>query len=221
MVCPAFEEDAGETNADLQEKYKDNMETIAEIGQIMLRAGEEFPCLQFKITAMMPGDLVTKISTNIGKSIQMDEIALAFGKYMENGKAFSFSWLTADENIQLEKCLSYIKLFGQKAKDSGIVLLVDAEYTYMNQGISAVALGMMMAFSKDKPLIWNTYQCYLKAALDTITNEMDIVESNGSCFGAKIVRGAYMEKERKLANIHGYPDPVNDTYEDTCNMYDR
>ena len=38
-------------------------------------------------------------------------------------------------------------------------------------------------------------------------------------FGAKVVRGAYMEKEKKLANLHDYPDPINDTYEATGEMY--
>ena len=41
----------------------------------------------------------------------------------------------------------------------------------------------------------------------------------GSKFGAKIVRGAYLEKERKLAKLGNYPDPVNDTYEATGEMY--
>ena len=74
---------------------------------------------------------------------------------------------------------------------------------------------------QEKPIVWNTYQCYLKQALNTISSEMDVVKSFGKCFGAKIVRGAYMEKERKLAKLNGYEDPVNDNYEATGEMYNR
>ena len=98
-------------------------------------------------------------------------------------------------------------------------LLVDGEYTYMNPGISALALGMMMASNKEQPVIWNTYQCYLSATLDNIKKDLAVAEAAGCCFGAKIVRGAYLEKERKLALEQGYPDPINPTYEATGQMY--
>ena len=50
---------------------------------------------------------------------------------------------------------------------------------------------------------------------------MNIILDKGLCFGAKIVRGAYMEKERKRAKDLGYPDPVNDNYEATGQMYNN
>ena len=69
--------------------------------------------------------------------------------------------------------------------------------------------------------MWNTYQCYLKQALNTISSEMEVVASFDKCFGAKIVRGAYMDKERRLARELGYEDPVNESYEATAGMYNR
>ena len=57
MVCPALEEDAGEASEDNEDKYDFNMEYIRNIGDIMVRAGAERPCLQFKITAMVSADL--------------------------------------------------------------------------------------------------------------------------------------------------------------------
>ena len=47
------------------------------------------------------------------------------------------------------------------------------------------------------------------------------VRSHGCCFGAKLVRGAYMEKERRLATTAGLPDPVNESFEDTSRMYEK
>lgn len=56
--------------------------------------------------------------------------------------------------------------------------------------------------------------------MDTVNEEMQIILDKNLCFGAKIVRGAYMEKERKRAKEMGYPDPVNDNYDATGKMYD-
>jgi len=214
-----MEEDQGEQGD--SNKYAVNKENLAEIGRIMKRSGETHPCLQFKVTAMFPGDLMTKLTSHIGPTISMEALAKELGDGIETGAQIRYGWLTEDENNQLNQGMRLANSFGTEMKEAGVKMLVDAEYTYMNPGISAVALGMMMAFNKEAPVVWNTYQCYLKAALDTITAEMKIVEDNNRCFGAKIVRGAYMEKERKLAKTQGYPDPVNDTYQDTCDMYDR
>ncbi len=52
----------------------------------------------------------------------------------------------------------------QFARDQGLKILVDAEYTYMNPGISAVALAMMVNFNTSSPVVGNTYQCYLKVS---------------------------------------------------------
>lgn len=219
MVCPALEEDQGEGGS--EEKYERNMTYIAHIGDMMLRAGEPAPCLQFKVTALLPADLLTGLSSHIGRDIQLGELAHRIGGALASGARLDLtSWLPADLNAQLNRGLGLIARFGRDGERKGLRLLVDAEYTYMNPGISAVALGMMLAFNAERAVVWNTYQCYLKEALRTLRNHMDVVESAGKCFGAKIVRGAYMEKERMLAAKKGYPDPICDTYEDTGRMYD-
>ena len=120
--------------------------------------------------------------------------------------------------------------FGLEGKSLGLRLLCDAEYTYMNPGISAVVWGMAKHLNKEQPTVSNTYQCYLKviyiaiiaafslnltqscrlqAALDTVSAEKHMVEDRlGLKFGAKIVRGAYMEKERRLAGERGQPGRI-------------
>ena len=50
------------------------------------------------------------------------------------------------------------------ASKNGLKLLVDAEYTYMNPGISAVALAMMFGYNKERVVVANTYQCYLRVS---------------------------------------------------------
>ena len=78
----------------------------------------------------------------------------------------------------------------------------------------------MFGFQTFTVLIFG-YHFYSKEALNTVKREKAIVDQHKALFGAKIVRGAYMEKERKLAKLKGYLDPVNDSYDKTGEMYNR
>ena len=76
---------------------------------------------------------------------------------------FNLESLTKKENEEMISGMSRIKEVGDLAVQSNkIRLLVDGEYTYMNPGISAVTLSMMLAFNQKKAVVCNTYQCYLK-----------------------------------------------------------
>lgn len=55
----------------------------------------------------------------------------------------------------------------QKAKEAGVRLMVDAEQSYFQPAISRLTLEMQRRFNVDKPLIYNTFQCYLKVQLST------------------------------------------------------
>ena len=65
------------------------------------------------------------------------------------------------------------------------------------------------------------FYIHYQGAFGVIKDEKDIIIQRGRKFGAKVVRGAYLERERFLANKHGYEDPINPTYESTEEMYNH
>lgn len=69
--------------------------------------------------------------------------------------------------------------------------------------------------------MFNTYQTYLKDTWSEVKTDLEQAERQKFYFGAKIVRGAYIEQERARAAAMGYPDPTNPTYEATTESYHR
>lgn len=171
---------------------------------------------------MLPADSVIGLTRLLKRGeVSMQSLAEEIANVLHSGSSLSLPGLTGDTASQLEQGLARLASFGREGVELQLKLLVDAEYTYMNPGISAIALGMMIAFNQEAPVVWNTYQCYLRTAQQTISSELEVTQNVGCCFGAKLVRGAYLEKERRLAAEQGYPDPVNPSYEATGHMYNK
>jgi len=131
------------------------------------------------------------------------------------------SALTQEEEDQFKNMLSRIHTVFQAAKDADVRVMVDAEQTYFQPAISRLTMEMMKKYNKEKAIVFNTYQCYLKEAYRSLILDLEQANRQNFYFGAKLVRGAYMEQERTRAEALNYPDPVNEDFEATSAMYHR
>ncbi|TKS84479.1 Proline dehydrogenase 1, mitochondrial [Collichthys lucidus] len=128
---------------------------------------------------------------------------------------------TAEEEKQMKRMLQRVDVLAKHAMENGVRLMVDAEQTYFQPAISRLTLEMQRIFNREKPIIFNTYQCYLKEAYENVTMDIELSRREGWYFGAKLVRGAYMYQERDRAKEIGYEDPINPDYEATNRMYHK
>lgn len=96
----------------------------------------------------------------------------------------------------------------EQAHHYHIPLLIDAEESWMQDAADELAKRLMMKYNREEALIYNTVQCYRHDRLAYLTGLHEEAKKAGYKIGVKLVRGAYMEKERKRARRKGYPDPI-------------
>lgn len=99
------------------------------------------------------------------------------------------------------------------AKKIGV--LVDAEETWIQDPVDALTILVMDSFNKESPVIYNTIQHYRHDRLAFLKACYEAAVERNFILGAKLVRGAYMEKERKRADEKGYPSPIQPDKEST------
>jgi len=116
--------------------------------------------------------------------------------------------LTADEQEEWKKVQQRVLDICDKAFKLSIPVMVDAEETWIQKTIDLLALDMMNRFNKEKAIVYNTYQMYRHDKLQSIKDDYQQAVNEDFILGAKIVRGAYMEKERRRAAEQGYPSPI-------------
>ena len=116
--------------------------------------------------------------------------------------------LSDSEKTAYEQSKERVDKICKKAYENKVPVLVDAEETWIQDPIDALADEMMAKYNKEKPIVFNTYQLYRTASLANLHQAHKIATANNYYLGAKVVRGAYMEKERHRAEKMGYPSPV-------------
>lgn len=94
------------------------------------------------------------------------------------------------------------------AHQRGVRIFVDAEETWIQDTIDALAYEMMEKFNREQAIVYNTYQLYRWDMLDNLKKAYAVAEQKGYLLGAKLVRGAYMEKERDIADEENRRDPI-------------
>ncbi|MEM7187217.1 MAG: proline dehydrogenase family protein, partial [Bacteroidota bacterium] len=94
------------------------------------------------------------------------------------------------------------------AHECDVVLLIDGEETWMQDAADELCQQMMEQYNQNKPIVFNTLQCYRWDRLEYLKEQHQLAREKGYRLGFKVVRGAYMEKENDRAEEKGYPTPI-------------
>jgi proline dehydrogenase len=109
----------------------------------------------------------------------------------------------------------------ETAAENNVGVLIDAEETWIQDPVDALTCLMMDQFNRQKAIVYNTVQHYRHDRLAFLRAMLEAAQQRQFILGAKLVRGAYMEKERKRAEEKGYPSPIQPDKESTDRDYDE
>ena len=129
--------------------------------------------------------------------------------------------LTDSENDSWSRVVDRFERVCEKAFSENVKILIDAEEVDVQKAIDDLAIVMMRKFNKSNPIVFNTVQLYRKDRLKYMKELLKNNKNKDIQFGLKLVRGAYMEKERKIAMNKGIESPICDSKTETDNNFNR
>lgn len=127
--------------------------------------------------------------------------------------------LPPDEKEEWHRVRHRMMRICETAAQKKIGVLVDAEETWIQDPVDALTMLVMDLLNKEGVVVYNTIQLYRHDRLQFLKDSYDAAEERKFILGAKIVRGAYMEKERKRAEEKQYPSPIQPDKESTDRDY--
>ncbi|XP_041972557.1 proline dehydrogenase 1, mitochondrial isoform X2 [Aricia agestis] len=131
------------------------------------------------------------------------------------------SQISPKEEEMFRNMLRRLNHIIKTADEADVRVMIDAEQTYFQPAISRICMEVMRRYNKDKHLVFNTYQTYLKNTFNEIVTDVEQAQRQGFHWGAKLVRGAYIEQERARAAAMGYEDPTCESVEATTASFHR
>jgi len=116
--------------------------------------------------------------------------------------------LTEEESAEWHRVKERVRAICQHGYDKDISVLIDAEESWIQQAIDKLTREMIQHFNKKKVVVYNTLQMYRTDRLNYLRSAQQLATEGHYYLGVKLVRGAYMEKERARAKEKGYPSPI-------------
>ena len=129
--------------------------------------------------------------------------------------------LSAEEEQEYSHVLKRIDAICASASKNNTSIFIDAEETWIQDAIDSITNLMMSRYNKDKVSVFNTFQMYRHDRLAFLKKSYEEANKQGYLLGAKLVRGAYMEKERARAEEMGYDSPINPTKQATDEQFNQ
>lgn len=187
------------TILDYSVEGKNDRETFEATCEEILRTVEtangnpHIPFSVFKVTGMCRNELLEKIS--------------------------SAKPLNEEEKAEFARLKDRVDRICAKGAATGTPIFIDAEESWMQQAIDDMVMEMMARYNKTEAIVYNTLQMYRHDRLAHLKEAFAQAEKNDFIYGVKLVRGAYMEKERERAEKMGYESPIQPTKKATDRDY--
>lgn len=155
---------------------------------------KNIPFCVFKVTGLARFDLLVKVSAG--------------------------TTLNADETEEWRRVGNRVHMICKTACDSNQPIFIDAEESWIQPAIDELANKSMASFNKEKAIVYNTFQLYRHDRLNFLKETLEQAKAGNYFVGAKLVRGAYMEKERARALEMNYPSPIQSDKQASDRDYD-
>lgn len=154
--------------------------------------------------------------------INLEDLHLLTSHCSVQGPLFS-SVLNEEERKLYARMRERTNHLAALARQMGVRLMIDAEHTYFQPAIDVITAELMRKYNTPDsfPVIFSTYQMYLKDSEERLHTDIERARKGGYKFAAKLVRGAYMVLERDYAEKNGLPDPIHNTLEETHKNYNE
>lgn len=128
--------------------------------------------------------------------------------------------LSEAEQKEWEQVKSRIDKICAAASEKHVMILIDAEESWIQDPVDAMTDAMMEKYNHHTVVVFNTFQLYRHDRLHFLKRSFERAKQGNYILGAKLVRGAYMEKERNRAKEHNYPSPIQEDKKSTDEDYD-
>jgi len=167
------------------------------------------PFISIKVTGFARFELLEKLDHSLdeGSGPLMKRYAAALDSFSQ------------EELSEWERVGMRMKKICAAAAEKNIAVLVDAEETWIQDPVDVLSIQMMAEFNKEKVAVYNTVQLYRHDRLSFLKDMLEAAVLKDFVLGVKLVRGAYMEKERARAVEKQYPSPIQPDKESTDRDY--